>query len=419
MEGWRRALYPLESAKWVLVMIESAEEFIRLRGSSDRVEYERAAHDQAPDSVWMDVIHRFPEYRFWVAHNKTVPVSILQVLATDSDERVRGMVARKGKLPPELVAFLAQDSSESVRAVTARHGKASREVLSVLAHDPSPVVREIAMQRITELVRLSIFADLGPGCLRRGWLSSCGQGCGGDVAVGGDAEADRFGAACCGRVGLGDFVVGGGEADFESFGFAGPAFAFGFGDAGLEVVADVLEAVALGGVDAKHGAADAALSGQVGSCEQTTKNEHLKTPDGQVAMVVGGSAPADHDGWMWDLTVPGNNDHDFYVAAGSTAVLVHNCPTDDGPPSEDTIHSTLRGGAGERNIESGEVIKNAENIYYDENGNQVYRLSQPGGTSQIVIRNPANGNILTNQSSTDTWIEQQIKSGRWYDLQGG
>ena len=40
---------------------------------------------------------------------------------------------------------------------------------------------------------------------------------------------------------------------------------------------------------------------------------HLKTPDGQSAVVVGGSVPAVHDGWMWDLTVPGNNDHDFYV----------------------------------------------------------------------------------------------------------
>jgi hypothetical protein len=63
---------------------------------------------------------------------------------------------------------------------------------------------------------------------------------------------------------------------------------------------------------------------------------HLKTPDGQTAVVVGGSVPAVHDGWMWDLTVPGNNDHDFYVEpatvlpptqTGSTtvAVLVHNC----------------------------------------------------------------------------------------------
>jgi hypothetical protein len=41
--------------------------------------------------------------------------------------------------------------------------------------------------------------------------------------------------------------------------------------------------------------------------------------------VVGSAVPKQHDGWMWDLTVPGNNDHDFYVTAGSAAVLVHNC----------------------------------------------------------------------------------------------
>jgi hypothetical protein len=31
---------------------------------------------------------------------------------------------------------------------------------------------------------------------------------------------------------------------------------------------------------------------------------------------------------MWDLTIPGNNDHDFYVVLASSdtaTVLVHNC----------------------------------------------------------------------------------------------
>ena len=43
--------------------------------------------------------------------------------------------------------------------------------------------------------------------------------------------------------------------------------------------------------------------------------------------------PKRHDGWMWDLTVPGDNDHDFYVSAGSAPVLVHNtsCPTSGTP----------------------------------------------------------------------------------------
>jgi RHS repeat-associated protein len=67
------------------------------------------------------------------------------------------------------------------------------------------------------------------------------------------------------------------------------------------------------------------------------KGEHLKTANGVTAVAVGGTTPKVHDGWMWDLTVPGNNDHDFYilpatntnrytrnVVAGNTPVLVHN-----------------------------------------------------------------------------------------------
>ena len=53
----------------------------------------------------------------------------------------------------------------------------------------------------------------------------------------GKAEVDSGGGRA--PVDLGKFVVGSGEADLESFDFAEPAFAFGFGDAGGEVVADL------------------------------------------------------------------------------------------------------------------------------------------------------------------------------------
>jgi hypothetical protein len=43
--------------------------------------------------VWLGVIRDYPDMRFWVAQNKTVPVSILGVLAADDDQRVRSMVA--------------------------------------------------------------------------------------------------------------------------------------------------------------------------------------------------------------------------------------------------------------------------------------------------------------------------------------
>ena len=57
-------------------------------------------------------------------------------------------------------------------------------------------------------------------------------------------------------VDLGDFVVGAGQAELESFDFAEPSFAFGLGDAVEQVGADLLEAVPLGGVRPQERAPD-------------------------------------------------------------------------------------------------------------------------------------------------------------------
>jgi hypothetical protein len=55
---------------------------------------------------------------------------------------------------------------------------------------------------------------------------------------------------------------------------------------------------------------------------------HLRTPSGSdTATVLGGWIPRQSSGWMWDLTVPGNNDHDFYIDTYAAATLVHNCTT--------------------------------------------------------------------------------------------
>src|SRR5258708_6872442 len=90
-------------------------------------------------------------------------------------------------------------------------------------------------------------------------VSGGGPGRGG-VAVGGASPADGLGPAGGGRVGLGELVVRGGEADLESFGLAGPAFAFGLGGAGQEVVADIGEPAALGRRDPQERAPDAPLT---------------------------------------------------------------------------------------------------------------------------------------------------------------
>lgn len=129
-------------------MIESAEEFVRLRFSDDPVEYGRTSSEPAPIEVWMEIVERCPETRFWVAHNKTVPLEILRVLAADADPRVRWMVATKRKLTAEILAQLAADADESVRMAVARHKRTPRTVLEELLSDDWSEVREMAGNRI-------------------------------------------------------------------------------------------------------------------------------------------------------------------------------------------------------------------------------------------------------------------------------
>jgi hypothetical protein len=50
---------------------------------------------------------------------------------------------------------------------------------------------------------------------------------------------------------------------------------------------------------------------------------HLRTPGGTTATVTSGHNAWAKTGWMWDLTV--TTDHDFYIQAAATAILVHNC----------------------------------------------------------------------------------------------
>lgn len=70
----------------------------------------------------------------------------------------------------------------------------------------------------------------------------------------GHSEVD-LGVTCRQVVDLGEFLLGSGEADLESFDFTEPALAVGFGDAGQQVVTDLEQAGALGRVRTEQGAA--------------------------------------------------------------------------------------------------------------------------------------------------------------------
>lgn len=129
-------------------MIESAQEFVRLRLSENQEEYTRAAHDEASLEVWNKVIENYPDMAVWVAQNKTVPYELLESLTDHPDNRVRIMVARKNKLEEPLMLKLAVDTDEAVRMSIARHKKATLKVLTLLLNDIWSEISNKASERI-------------------------------------------------------------------------------------------------------------------------------------------------------------------------------------------------------------------------------------------------------------------------------
>jgi hypothetical protein len=142
--GFHETPHPAEG----FALIISAEEFLTLRTSDDPAEQKRASYEAADVAVWLDVIEMYPEMREWVAYNKSVPLEVLEVLASDPEPRVRRGVAIKRKIGTGLLQRLASDVDDGVRARVARHHRASPEILKAMLEDESWVVREAAEEAL-------------------------------------------------------------------------------------------------------------------------------------------------------------------------------------------------------------------------------------------------------------------------------
>jgi hypothetical protein len=124
-------------------MITSAEQFI---AAIENGAY--AATDSIPDAVLLDVCKRFPDYKENVILNKLVPLSILEMLVTDPDARVRGFVAMKRKLPRALFELLVKDQDEGVRYTAACNRSIPMDILVDLCDDVSEHVSSNARERL-------------------------------------------------------------------------------------------------------------------------------------------------------------------------------------------------------------------------------------------------------------------------------
>ena len=138
---------------WLLfftIMIRSVAEFVHLRTSEDPEDQTRATLDDADDKVWLAVIEQHPDLRKWVAHNKTISLSIIRLLIDDPDPLTRSWVARKRKLDRAMFIALSTDADERVRHALAANAKLPPDLLRLLSQDLIELVSTEAQQRLDQ-----------------------------------------------------------------------------------------------------------------------------------------------------------------------------------------------------------------------------------------------------------------------------
>jgi hypothetical protein len=129
-------------------VIESAEEFVGLRASGDAADYQRIKQDEAPLEVWLAIVRNYPDMRFWVAFNRTLPVEVLRILAGDSDWRVRDKVASRRDAPGDILELLSSDGHEAVLSSVAGNPGTPAEALEILSRHSWDQIQEKSSRQL-------------------------------------------------------------------------------------------------------------------------------------------------------------------------------------------------------------------------------------------------------------------------------
>jgi hypothetical protein len=129
-------------------MIESAEKFIQLRDSDNPEDYNRSARDSASMDTWLELINNYPDYQEWVAHNKTIPDTIIELLSNSLSTRVRAIIASKRKTPTHILEKLSKDIEDSVRRSIVYNPKTPTYILTSMLQDNWQLIANKAKDRL-------------------------------------------------------------------------------------------------------------------------------------------------------------------------------------------------------------------------------------------------------------------------------
>lgn len=108
-------------------------------------------HVAAPADVWREIMTDYADLRRTIAMNKTIPESIIRILAADENPEVRSRIAHKRATPPDVQIELAEDPSDFVRVSICRNPKVPRKALEILTQDAVDWIVEEAQERLDEL----------------------------------------------------------------------------------------------------------------------------------------------------------------------------------------------------------------------------------------------------------------------------
>ncbi|WP_339533269.1 HEAT repeat domain-containing protein [Pseudomonas mucidolens] len=129
-------------------MIESAEEFIRLIDSSIEMDRRRAITDEASESVWMDIVSRYPDYEIFILQNETISKTTISILSRSQNWKTRHGVAKKRKSGIEILIHLSSDENPIVRQAIASNQKTPYAILKNLCLDTDDRVSRVANYNI-------------------------------------------------------------------------------------------------------------------------------------------------------------------------------------------------------------------------------------------------------------------------------
>ncbi len=133
-------------------MIESRGEYETLIESDLVIDQNRAVRDSALLDLWLEIVSDLPQYRHFVARNKTIPREVLRVLVEDDDREVRLTLAMRRAVgeDDELAGVLASDLDPAIRAALAKNPKLSPHLLVLLTQDDDEWVRDCASQTLAQ-----------------------------------------------------------------------------------------------------------------------------------------------------------------------------------------------------------------------------------------------------------------------------